>query len=73
MRDKLIRYQNYKELVDMIYISNDGEISQRRIKVLGVSNDSFKAYCFMRSSTRTFNINNVLALVPVVNKERMVL
>lgn len=73
MRDKLIKHLNRKELVDMVYLSNDGRISQRRVKVLAVSNDSFRAYCFMRGSTRTFSINNVLALVPLVHKERVVL
>jgi predicted DNA-binding transcriptional regulator YafY len=73
VEDKLFKYMKYKEFVDMMYISNDGRISQRRIKVLEVSNNSFRAYCFLQGSTRTFSINNVLALVPVVHKEREVL
>jgi hypothetical protein len=54
----------------MMYIAKSGEITKRRIKVLKVDNDSFKAYCF---SKHTFIINNVLALKPVVQKEREVI
>ena len=73
MRDSLLKYMKYNDHVDMMYMSNDGQISQRRIKVLAVSKESFKAYCFLRGSTRIFNINNVLALIPVIHKEKILL
>jgi len=63
----------YKGLLDMMYLSKNGEVSKRRIKVLQVGDVSFRAYCYLRGSRRTFTIDNVLALVPVVNRERNVI
>ena len=63
----------YNESVDMMYMSNGGVISKRRIKVLQINEDNFRAYCYLRKSKRTFRIDNVLALVPVVQKESMVI
>ncbi|MFJ7935997.1 transcriptional regulator [Sporosarcina sp. NPDC096371] len=54
----------------MMYLAKDGTISQRRIKVLQVGEVSFRAYCYLRGTKRTFTIDNVLALVPVIEKER---
>jgi len=62
----------YNQLLDMIYMDNNGGITKRRIKAFQVSKDSFQAYCYLRGSKRTFKIDNVLALVPVTTRERMV-
>lgn len=59
-----------KQLVDMIYLAKSGEISKRSIKVLNVSDLTFTAYCFMKHAQRSFLINNVLSLFPVIRKER---
>lgn len=37
-----------------------------------VGKNTFAAYCYLRRSTRTFKIDNVLATVPVLTKERAV-
>lgn len=73
MRKALEKSVRYGELLDMVYLDKDGSISQRRIKVLQVGEMSFRAYCFLRKYKRTFTIDNVLALVPVTSKERMVI
>nr|WP_269136021.1 transcriptional regulator [Sporosarcina cyprini] len=57
----------------MMYLAADGEISRRRIKVLQVGEVSFRAYCYLRKSKRTFSIESVLALVPVIKKESKVI
>ena len=62
----------YNQVLDIIYMDNDGSITKRRVKLLKVTEDSFQAYCYLRGSRRTFKVNNVLALVPVMTKERMV-
>jgi len=54
----------------MIYMDNNGGITKRRVKLLKKTEDSFQAYCYLRGSRRTFKADNVLALVPVM--ERMV-
>jgi len=71
--NQLVKSVEYNESLDMMYVAVDGSISKRRINVLQVGEVSFRAYCFLRKSKRTFTIDNVLALVPVVHKERMVI
>lgn len=72
MRCKLLRSIKYGEGVDMIYMDNSGAISKRRIQVLQVNGDLFRAYCHMRKAKRTFKVNGILALVPVIIRERVV-
>ncbi len=73
MRNQLTKSVEYNESLEMMYMAKDGSISKRRIKVLQVGEVSFRAYCFLRKSKRTFTIDNVLALVPVVAKESLVI
>lgn len=73
MRNELLKSVEYNESLDMIYLAKDGSISKRRVNALQVGEVSFRAYCFLRKSKRTFIIDNVLALVPVVQKESLVI
>ena len=73
MRVELIKSMDRNHVLDMMYISKDGAISKRRIKVLQVGEVSFRGYCHLRGSRRTFTIDNVLALVPVIRKEKVVI
>ena len=73
MRKQLMKSMEYNESLDMMYVDGKGQISKRKIKVLQIGEVSFRAYCHMRETNRTFTIDNVLALVPVVRKERMVI
>ena len=73
VRNSILKVMERGQLADMIYLSNNGEISKRRVKVLSVYDNTFKAYCFLRNTKRTFKIENVLAIVPVINKERGVI
>ncbi|MEK4712216.1 transcriptional regulator [Sporosarcina sp. FSL K6-5500] len=73
MRKQLTKSVVHDEPLDMMYMAADGSISKRRIKALQVGEVSFRAYCFLRKSKRTFSIDNVLALVPVITKESMVI
>ncbi|PID03756.1 transcriptional regulator [Sporosarcina sp. P2] len=72
MRIELIKSVERNYILDMIYMSKGGAISKRRIKVMQVGEVSFRAYCYLRKSNRTFKIDNILALVPVTSRERMV-
>ena len=60
------------QIVEMIYINNNGEISKRRVKVLSIEGNTFKAYCFLRNTKRTFKVENLLAFVPIIQREREV-
>lgn len=54
----------------MMYVSKNGSVTKRRVKIIKIVGDSFQAFCFRRQTKRTFLISNVLAVVPVVYKER---
>lgn len=73
MRKTLERSVNYGEVLEMMYLAADGTISKRRIKVLQVGEVSFRAYCYLRKAKRIFTLENVLALVPITLKERMII
>jgi len=47
-----------------------GAVSKRQIQVIQIGEVSFRAYCHLRKTKRTFMIDTILALVPVVRKER---
>ena len=70
MRISILKSMKTNQVSEMIYMKNNGEISKRRVKVLSVSKDSFQAYCFLRVTKRIFKIENVLAFVPIIQKER---
>ncbi len=67
--EKLMEYSGQLE---MIYMTNEGMISQRRIRILKVNREVFQAYCYLRGANRTFKIENVLALVPIHVKKGVV-
>lgn len=73
MRVELVKSIERNYILDMMYMAKGGAISKRRIKVMQVGEFSFRAYCYLRKSNRTFKIDNVLALVPVTSRERMVI
>ena len=73
MRKTLERAVNCGESLDMMYLAKDGSVTKRRINVLQMGDKSFRAYCHLRKSKRTFVIDNVLALVPIIERERAVI
>lgn len=72
MRINLIKFMERNQLVELMYMDSKGNISQRRVKVLKVKGDAFQVFCFKRNAKRTFIVNNVLAFVPIIHKEREV-
>ncbi|MFS0815448.1 transcriptional regulator [Lysinibacillus sp. 1P01SD] len=72
MKEQLIKAMKRNQQVDMMYVSKSGSITKRRIKVIKFVGNSFQAYCFNRNSKRTFLIDSVLAVVPIIHKERKV-
>lgn len=73
MKEQLLKAMQRNQIVNMMYVSRSGEITQRRVKLVKIIGDSFQAYCFTRQAKRTFTINNVLAVVPVLQRERNVI
>lgn len=72
MKEQLIKAIQHNKLVDLMYMSQSGEITKRRVKLIKIVGDKFQAFCFTKHAKRTFIIDNVLALVPVTRKEREV-
>ncbi|MCI1745118.1 MAG: hypothetical protein LKI07_12730 [Heyndrickxia oleronia] len=65
MKGLLLRAVETHEKLEMIYLSNKGEISQRVIRVEKVGDQSFRAYCYTRKQVRTFKLNNILSIAPL--------
>lgn len=45
-----------RQRLDMIYINKNTQLSQRIIKVIGVTESTIIAYCFHKRQFRTFNL-----------------
>lgn len=50
----------------MMYISKNNKITKRMVKIIKVDENSFRAFCFTRNAKRTFMIENILSLFPVI-------
>ena len=72
MKEQLIKAMQRNQLLNMMYMAKDGNVSKRRIKIIKIVGDSIQAYCFTRQAKRTFMIDNVLAVVPISHKDRSV-
>ncbi|KOP79869.1 hypothetical protein ACFFHH_16200 [Cytobacillus solani] len=70
MRSLLLKAAASGALLEMIYQDCKGNISQRKIKVLSVNEESFKAYCYIRKQQRTFKISNILSVGQVNSLSR---
>jgi predicted DNA-binding transcriptional regulator YafY len=64
MKGILTRAFESGELLEMIYQSDKGEISQRKIKVLKVSTKNIIAFCYLRHKPRLFKLDNILSIGP---------
>lgn len=60
------------QIVNMMYVSKNGDITKRQVSIVRLIGDSFQAYCFSRPAKRTFLINNVLAVIPIIKNERSI-
>ncbi|MFJ7647699.1 transcriptional regulator [Lysinibacillus sp. NPDC097279] len=72
MKEQLVKAMQRYQVVNMMYLAKDGSITKRRVNVIKIVGDSFQAYCFTRQAKRTFVIDSVLAVVPLIHKERSV-
>ena len=49
-------------------MSKLGKTTKRRLKILEIKDDKFRAYCYNKNAQRTFFIDQVLAVEPVIQK-----
>ncbi|OIK11105.1 WYL domain-containing protein [Bacillus sp. MUM 13] len=61
MNSTLLRSLKEDSLLEIIYLSEKGQVSQRRIQVLDLTEEYVRAYCFLRKTNRTFKISNILS------------
>jgi predicted DNA-binding transcriptional regulator YafY len=50
--------------LEMIYLSRDQQISQRKLLVKAVNDEYIRAYCLLRKQIRTFRRENILSIMP---------
>ncbi|MEH7250696.1 hypothetical protein V7111_01000 [Neobacillus niacini] len=50
--------------LEMIYLSSDQHISQRKLLVKEVNDEYIRAYCLLRKQIRTFRRENILSIMP---------
>lgn len=73
MREQLVKALKQQQLLTIMYMAKDGSITKRRVKILALTGHTFQAYCFTRKAKRTFSVENVLAINPVLKHERLVI
>jgi predicted DNA-binding transcriptional regulator YafY len=62
MKGLLERAVESGEVLEMIYLSGKGDISQRKIKVIEVSLVAIIGYCLLRKKPRVFKRVNILSI-----------
>ncbi|WP_332647710.1 transcriptional regulator [Lysinibacillus sp. 54212] len=73
MKRQLIKAMQYNQLINIMYMAKDNSITKRCVKVIKLTGDTMQAYCFIRHAKRTFKIEYVLAVMPIIDRERMVI
>lgn len=68
MKEQMKKAMQHNQVVDIMYMAKDNTITKRRIKLIKIIGDTVQAYCFTRHAKRTFNIENILAAQPIMNK-----
>ncbi|MGP4082078.1 WYL domain-containing protein [Pseudalkalibacillus sp. R45] len=61
MRRMLIRSFEQKKPVEIVYLSNDGTITQRMVWITSLTETTMTGYCSLRKQTRTFSIDRILS------------
>jgi len=60
MIEEAIRYSlRNKAIINIIYHSSSG-ITQRKIKVISIHDETITAYCYTKKNIRTFKIESIL-------------
>ncbi|WP_419877975.1 WYL domain-containing protein [Brevibacillus centrosporus] len=66
MIKELQRAISQHQHIQIIYLGGDGNTSQRILRPVEIAGDRLKVYCLTRRAPRVFNIENILAIQPVV-------
>ncbi|MGM0873367.1 MAG: hypothetical protein ACQEWV_00960 [Bacillota bacterium] len=47
--------------IEIIYLSQGGEFSQRKVLVKKINAEKMMAYCYLRNQIRTFSLDRILS------------
>lgn len=56
--------------IEMIYLAENKELSQRKLIVKEINDDYIRAYCLLRKQVRTFKRENILSIMPETRSPR---
>ncbi|MDR7000768.1 hypothetical protein [Neobacillus niacini] len=56
--------------LEMIYLSENQQLSQRKLIVKGIHDEYIRAYCLLRKQVRTFRRENILSIMPDVRSKQ---
>ncbi|AQT83591.1 hypothetical protein ERICIV_02635 [Paenibacillus larvae subsp. larvae] len=54
--------------VEIIYLDRKGQITQRKVQIRSIHGSMVRAYCMLSKSVRTFKLENILAMHPVMSR-----
>lgn len=69
MRSLFERSRDEHFPLEIIYLSDRQQLSQRKIHVQEVSEHTIRAYCFLRKQTRLFKMANILSVQSLQQRE----
>lgn len=69
MRNELIKCVKRSRLLQIMYMDDKGNITKRTVRVIKINSSTFTGYCYLRDAKRTFKIDNLLAVVPMIKRE----
>jgi predicted DNA-binding transcriptional regulator YafY len=53
------------QTIEIVYLDRHGKLSQRRVRVVAVTDGVVRAYDFERRAPRIFKLDNIMAIQPV--------
>jgi predicted DNA-binding transcriptional regulator YafY len=62
MKNFLSRCHLNKMPVEIMYITNNGQVSQRTISIKDINETTIRAYCHLRKTQRVFKVENILSI-----------
>ncbi len=68
MRNELIKCAKRSRLLQIVYMDDKGKVTKRTVRVIKINSGTFTCFCYLRRSRRTFKINNLLAIVPKIER-----
>ncbi|MCI1615980.1 hypothetical protein [Heyndrickxia oleronia] len=71
MKGLLLRAKENKIPLLMIYMNDQGVITERFITIKDFNDDYIKAYCHWKKQYRTFKRSNILSIGPVRYRHKM--